>query len=481
MSVTPFARLRSSSSRATVGLLVLLLGAPAQASLDFLDGVVGLSSAERVQLEQQVRRELAGVLPLSLNPAQTQAAAGVVSAGIFEHQSEGTSDEVGPEALARIAGVAALACRALALGLPEDRVEEIAQAALGADLDDDLFQAAVRVLDRLDRAGIPPDVARSWLGYVLAEEWPASLLTAAGDGLVRAMQLGLDPEQMALALSVTAAQAPAGQTPAQTVDESLQFLRQTADPAEQQRREAIYRALRAATAAGAPWKVAYGLYEHALLEGWSAPVAKGVMEGVQKGVAAGLPGEQLALALVVRVEQDGDRVAVAQMVREEVEFVRQSMNIPERKPAPAPPPRVPVAAAKTVRWKDVQRSVKSFLGVPYVWGGETRQGTDCSGFTQTVYSEQGVRVPRVSRDQHQHLRKAGTLVGGSRKQSQLGRGDLVFFNKNGRGRITHVGVYMGDGTFAHASCSKGVVISRFTKAYYQRLFADGGRVCAVAD
>jgi cell wall-associated NlpC family hydrolase len=168
------------------------------------------------------------------------------------------------------------------------------------------------------------------------------------------------------------------------------------------------------------------------------------------------------------------------MVREEIAFVRQSLGIPEPEPETPPETALSAPAVRTVSWKDLQRSIDSFLGVPYLWGGETRQGTDCSGFTQTVYGEQGVRIPRLSRDQYGYLKNIGSLVGGPRRQEALERGDLVFFNKNGRGRITHVGVYMGIGKFAHASCSRGVVISSLEKRYYKRLFVDGGGVCALA-
>ena len=262
-------------------------------------------------------------------------------------------------------------------------------------------------------------------------------------------------------------------------------------------------------------------------------------------VGQGIPAQPLALALVVRIEQDAG-ADVDQAVREEVAFVRQSLGLPApqssgkvdaspqegsggaadqeesappvaetpvtqdaeedkpvvqapvagqpERPAAKPKPsqketpaaepqkkqgRVPVAAKKRVEWARLEGSIRSFLGTPYVWGGETRRGTDCSGFTQTVYQEQGVSIPRVSRDQHGFLKRGKALVGGPKAQKKLGRGALVFFNKNGRGRITHVGVFMGGGKFAHASSSRGVVISDFNKRYYQKLFVDGGHVCPV--
>ena len=482
--------LTTKLTRLFFAILLLSLSASAvgAAGFGFLDDLVGLLSEQRDQLATRIQQNLGAVAEKALSAEQARALNGIVSAGIFEFQEESEGDDLTLSALTRIGQVAALSYRALAAGLHPTKVEEIAQAALGFDLTDDIFQAAVRTLDRLDGIGMSAADSRSWLGYILDagadEGWSAAMIDAAGEGIIRAVQLGEDPAQMALALSVTAAQAEEDQTPAQIVQSSLDFLTDSADAAELQRREAIYASMRAAVDAGVPWNVAYGLYEHALLEGWSATRTEGVLKGVQQGVEKGLPGEQLALALVVRLEQDGDPVAIDRMIREETDFIRQSLKIPEppvKKPKPSPPPSTPVASAKTADWQSIRRSIDSFLGVPYLWGGETRQGADCSGFTQTVYGEQGVRIPRVSRDQHKHLKKSRALVGGPGGQKKLTRGDLVFFNKNGKGRITHVGMYVGDGKFAHSCCSKGVVISNFQKRYYQRLFVDGGRVCLVED
>ncbi|MBC8277181.1 MAG: C40 family peptidase [FCB group bacterium] len=116
----------------------------------------------------------------------------------------------------------------------------------------------------------------------------------------------------------------------------------------------------------------------------------------------------------------------------------------------------------------MQQSVQSFVGVPYVWGGETRSGTDCSGFTKTVYYEQGIIIPRVSYQQY----KVGSAV----KKDNLDYGDLVFFNKRGWGKINHVGLFVGDGKFAQASCSRGVTISKLSKRYYRTRYVGAKRI-----
>jgi len=117
----------------------------------------------------------------------------------------------------------------------------------------------------------------------------------------------------------------------------------------------------------------------------------------------------------------------------------------------------------------IERQYRRFLGAPYVWGGETRAGTDCSGFVQTVFARVGINLPRVSREQW----KAGRFVG----QGDLRRGDLVFFRTVG-GRVSHVGILTDSSkkTFIHASSSKGVTFSNLTSKYYSRRYAGARRV-----
>ncbi|WP_392486837.1 NlpC/P60 family protein [Haloimpatiens sp. FM7315] len=88
---------------------------------------------------------------------------------------------------------------------------------------------------------------------------------------------------------------------------------------------------------------------------------------------------------------------------------------------------------------DVVSYATNFLGVPYVWGGTSPSGFDCSGFVQYVYAHFGVNLPRVASAQ------AG--VGASVSRSNLQAGDLVFF---GKGNIHHVGMYVGNGCYIHA-------------------------------
>lgn len=103
--------------------------------------------------------------------------------------------------------------------------------------------------------------------------------------------------------------------------------------------------------------------------------------------------------------------------------------------------------------------VDSYIGVRYKYGGTTRKGMDCSGFVWRVYTDLGWKnFPRTSS-------KKLSTIGKSIVRSNMQLGDLIFFRK-GR-RIDHVGIYMGDNTFSHASTKKGIMYTELDSDYFR--------------
>src|SRR5579863_9445694 len=114
--------------------------------------------------------------------------------------------------------------------------------------------------------------------------------------------------------------------------------------------------------------------------------------------------------------------------------------------------------------------VYDWVGTPYHFGGDTKKGIDCSGFTKELYGKVfNLTIKRNSRD-------IFSMVSPVRKD-ELREGDLVFFKIHSRS-ISHVGIYLGGGKFAHAS-NRGVAINTLADGYYSRYFYKGGRLLDV--
>ncbi len=103
---------------------------------------------------------------------------------------------------------------------------------------------------------------------------------------------------------------------------------------------------------------------------------------------------------------------------------------------------------------------RKWLDTPYQYGGISRNGIDCSGLAQKIYLEvYHHKLPRTS----QEMYKQGTLV----RFSWIKPGDLVFFRKNRGSSLDHVGVYLGNQQFIHATNQRGVIISELNSSYYK--------------
>ena len=111
----------------------------------------------------------------------------------------------------------------------------------------------------------------------------------------------------------------------------------------------------------------------------------------------------------------------------------------------------------------IVRTALDPLGVPYVWGGTNPgKGLDCSGFVLTVYRWAGLDLPRVSAEQFRFTRYL--------EPNEVRPGDLVFFNMklNSKKKVDHVGIYLRNGYFVHASFSRGIIIDKLMSDYYRQ-------------
>lgn len=133
-------------------------------------------------------------------------------------------------------------------------------------------------------------------------------------------------------------------------------------------------------------------------------------------------------------------------------------------PPPAPKAEVKAAAAAVPLTEQIIQTANAYMGVPYVWGGTTPRGFDCSGFVRFVFKAKGIELPRTSVALYS---EAGTKV------TDLKVGDLVFFASK---TVNHVGIYLGNDRFISATSSRGVAVDSLSSSYWKVRYVGAKRV-----
>lgn len=129
--------------------------------------------------------------------------------------------------------------------------------------------------------------------------------------------------------------------------------------------------------------------------------------------------------------------------------------------------RVSLNSRRGMLLSKVTRTAHRFTGTPYVYGGTSERGIDCSGFTQRVFAVNGIKLPRTADVQYG--------VGKAVPRGKEEPGDLVFFETYCPGP-SHVGIFLGNGQFIHASSSRGVTVSSLSESYYKNRYLGAKRV-----
>ena len=124
------------------------------------------------------------------------------------------------------------------------------------------------------------------------------------------------------------------------------------------------------------------------------------------------------------------------------------------------------SSAASLLIDDLLAYAKTYLGTPYVYGGNSRHGIDCSAFTQQVFNHFGYNLPRTVSAQYAVCRRVS--------DSERRPGDLLFFNTCGG--LSHIGIYLGNGQFIHAGSIYGVSIRSLSESYFARTYLFAGRI-----
>jgi hypothetical protein len=248
---------------------------------------------------------------------------------------------------------------------------------------------------------------------------------------------------------------------------------------------------RQAVKGGVPSEVAADLVRNAMEHGWEAGTFNRVKWGLVEAARRHYDVKLYAAYVFAGMEKDPRHPgALLGTTRATFEDAARRKIVPPdpgyrgvfdvdsarqpRRPEPPPelepePPRAQDGRSPFSGWSRLQRAALSYLGTPYVWGGETRAGLDCSGLTRASYRAIDVALPRASKLQW----KTGAPVA----KHALREGDLVFFNTNGSG-VSHVGMVIDPGArrIIHASSTNGVVEADMDDGWFQSRYLGARRV-----
>lgn len=421
-------------STAALTLLLASLCAPARAQGDAptLDEYVartlssdrGLTAADAAAISAAIKDRFADYGLQRVTDRRRDAAKVVLDVIV-----EGTFDQTAPE---RIADVAFAAYQAIGRGAPADVVEGIALYGYRKKVPGERIAAWANGYRQAVENGVSGDVAADLVRNAFEKGWDDSTFDTLKWGLVQARKDGFDLRDYAAYLFGRMAQ---GARPGALTGEA---------------REAFRRAkARGQRVKLPPYEGAFSRAELAQ----ARPRARKASSGPPAAEPApGVSAPERAPALSPSAEA--------------ARAPKAAQKAPPARSASAA--GAPGSARFETLWPGVDRSALSYLGTPYVWGGTTHRGIDCSALTHNSYGENAVRIPRVSRDQW----KAEIPVKGA-----LRPGDLVFFNTMGVG-VSHVGMIVDpDGPkFIHASSSHGVMIANLSNRWFKQRYLGARRV-----
>ncbi len=372
-----------------------------------LSADAALSPAEKTRLLAAIKDRFADYAA-TVVPANDTAAADVVMRMIVE----GTFDETPPE---RIAEVSFEAFQAISRGAPVDVVEGIALYGYRKKIPGDRISLWANGYKNLTDAKVPPEIAADLVRNAMERDWDDRTFMLLKQNLYQAAK-----ERFAMhdyAVYLFGNMLTGKKMPGALCAESLNYFRKLAKTK-----------------------------------------AKPVLPPYE-GVFSQKPMPEVVYEAKPQEPQTAPVIEPA---------------APEKQAPAVPPPSVKptpreLGVAMDTLWPGLSNSARSYLGTPYVWGGVTHQGIDCSAFTQNSYGENRVSIPRVSRQQW----KTGETIA----WKDLREGDLVFFNTMGAG-VSHVGMVMDGGKlkFMHASSSHGVMQADLNKNYYKARYLGARRI-----
>jgi murein DD-endopeptidase / murein LD-carboxypeptidase len=373
-------------------------------------------------------------------------------------------------------------------GAPLDFLDDIFDVAYVNTITVDQLTSAANALKEFHSSDVPQDVYEEFVYHSIEDRWDPATVPVYTRGLIYGVDRGLSPDKVALIIMLDVKNPDfANKPPEQVVLDSIKLVREK-EPKnwrpmdevekdlaqkkdkqrslEQRRRELdnnIDQKERAFVQAQAELKE---LREYPGGKGPDVDMDKlnRDLERLLKNLQGEITKYQSQRGdIVAELEATKKIVDQQQAAKDRERRAKRERELTKKQSYVA-------TAGKSGRLnKDkLNSSVNKLIGTPYRFGGDSERGIDCSAFTRRVYRGQGVELPRNSREQ--------ARVSTSVAYPSVRIGDLIFFDTSINGSISHVGVFLGGGTFAHASSSHGVTKSSLKEKYYVKRFVKGGRI-----
>jgi len=446
------------------------------------DKIAAILDKECVNLKKDKLKDLlltkfSSDLEKGLSPDLLKIMEGVVKRTDFDNISEDKTAEL-----------ISLVYESFKKGAPLEYLDQLFDVAYAKTISVDNLTAAAKALKEFHNSDVPQDIAEEFVYHSLEDNWDPTAMPILTRGLIYGTDRGLTPQKVALiimldvrngelkkkgadklvldGIKLVREKEPQNWKPMKPAEKEmaakqdrmrkLEELRQMAEANKRQQEidkkkaEEELRRMRAREADKA--RVAQQEQEAQRIEMMLRSYQQQILQyqTEQKNIDVGLSAYR---EQIEREKQQKDR---DRELNRKKQLDDMGQNITTRGKSG----QLDVTA--------LYASVDRYMGVPYRYGGDSEAGIDCSAFTRRVYRVQNVELPRSSSEQ--------SYVGFGVGEALMRPGDLVFFDASITGRISHVGVYIGSGVFAHASSSRGVTKSSIRERYYMQRFVKAKRI-----
>ncbi|MBI5888054.1 MAG: C40 family peptidase [Deltaproteobacteria bacterium] len=372
-------------------------------------------------------------------------------------------------------------------GAPLEYLDQIFDVAYSKDVSVPQLFAAANALKELHDSEVPQEIYEEFAYHSMEEKWPPDAVPVLTKGLIYGVDRGLTPQRVALAILVDVDQDGLKKKSAEAlVSEAIKSVR-AVEPEKWKE------------AGGAEKNMMRFMEEKKELEKLKqeAEMVKQRQQELERQRTEMEARARLVEDARERAERENlireaeaAREKNAEMMRRylteqkelqrRTEQERQALELERQKKRAAREERkgkefdiLDSQLSERGRHGGLDRAklynaVDGYIGIPYRFGGDSENGIDCSAFTRRVYRKIGLELPRTAREQ--------ARVGSAVMTGNLQSGDLLFFDTSIMGTISHVGVYLDNSTFAHASKSKGVTKSSIKERYYVKRYVKAGRI-----